>query len=202
VGENNMSLWERIKCKQESIAVVGLGYVGFPLAVEFGKMVNTIGFDLNQKRIKDLQNFTDTNKETSTEEIKAAKFLEVTSDPARIKEAKFIVVAVPTPITKNRQPDLYCLESASELVGKNLSKGSIVVFESTVYPGVTEDVCVPILEKFSGAKRRFEIKGQYNGCEIIDDYGHHPSEIKATLSALSETITISSSILTPPRSGK
>lgn len=157
-----MSVFEEIKNKQTKIAIVGLGYVGFPLAVEFGKIANTIGFDLNQKRIKDLQNFQDTNKETSTEEIKAAKFLEVTSDPTKLKQAKFIIVAVPTPITKNRQPDLYCLQSASELVGKNLSKGSIVVFESTVYPGVTEDECVPILEKFSNLKYGIDFKVGYS----------------------------------------
>ncbi|MBU1043483.1 MAG: nucleotide sugar dehydrogenase [Candidatus Omnitrophica bacterium] len=157
-----MSVYEQIKEGKSKIAVVGLGYVGFPLAVEFGKIVNTIGFDLNQKRIKDLQNSIDTNKETSTDEIKAAKLLEVTSDASKIKEAKFIIVAVPTPITKNRQPDLYCLESASELVGKNLSKGSIVVFESTVYPGVTEDVCVPILEKFSNLKYNVDFKVGYS----------------------------------------
>ncbi|MFH1061556.1 MAG: nucleotide sugar dehydrogenase [Candidatus Omnitrophota bacterium] len=157
-----MNLCEQIKEGKSKIAVVGLGYVGFPLAVEFGKIVNTIGFDLNQKRIKDLKNFTDTNKETATEEIKAAKLLEVTSDPAMIKQAKFIIIAVPTPITKNRQPDLYCLQSASELVGKNLAKGSIVVFESTVYPGVTEDVCVPILEKFSQLKYKVDFKVGYS----------------------------------------
>jgi len=157
-----MSLYEKIKEGNSKIAVVGLGYVGFPLAVEFGKIVNTIGFDLNQTRVRDLQNAQDTNGETDTEEIKAAKLLEVTSDPTKIKEANFIVVAVPTPITKNRQPDLYCLESASELVGKNLSKGSIVVFESTVYPGVTEDVCVPILEKLSGLKYGIDFKVGYS----------------------------------------
>ena len=153
-----MSLYRSIKEGNSKIAVVGLGYVGFPLAVEFGKIVKTIGFDLNKKRVKDLQKFDDTNNETPTDEIKAAKFLKVTSDPKKIKGSKFIVVAVPTPITKNKQPDLFCLESASELVGKNLSKGSIVVYESTVYPGVTEDVCVPILEKFSGLKYKKDFK--------------------------------------------
>ena len=157
-----MNLCASIKNGKEAIAVVGLGYVGFPLAVEFGKIVNTIGFDLNKKRINDLQKFNDTNNETSTPEIKAAKLLQVTNDPKRIKKAKFIIIAVPTPITKNKQPDLFCLESASELVGKNLTKGSIVVYESTVYPGVTEDVCVPILEKFSGLKYKKDFKVGYS----------------------------------------
>jgi len=157
-----MSLYRLIKEGKEAIAVVGLGYVGFPLAVEFGKIVKTIGFDLNKKRVKDLKKSDDTNGETATEEIKAAKLLQVTSDPKKIKQAKFIIVAVPTPITKNKQPDLFCLESASELVGNNLSKGSIVVYESTVYPGVTEDVCVPILEKFSGLKYKRDFKVGYS----------------------------------------
>lgn len=157
-----MSIYQSIKDKKEKIAVVGLGYVGFPLAVEFGKIAKTIGFDLNKKRVRDLQDNLDTNNETSTEEIKAAKSLEVTSDPSRLKEAKFIIVAVPTPITKNKQPDLYCVTSASETVGKNLTKGSIVVFESTVYPGVTEDVCIPVIEKHSGLKYGRDFKAGYS----------------------------------------
>jgi UDP-N-acetyl-D-galactosamine dehydrogenase len=157
-----MTLYEKIKNKEERIAVVGLGYVGFPLAVEFGKIVHTIGFDLNKKRVEDLKNAKDTNNETSTEEIMAAKLLEVTADPKRIAEAKFIIVAVPTPITKNKQPDLSCLIGASELVGNNISKGSIVVFESTVYPGVTEDVCVPIIEEKSGLKYGTDFKVGYS----------------------------------------
>ena len=147
-----MNIYKGIKDGKLKIAVVGLGYVGLPLAVEFGKMVKTIGFDLNKKRIEDLKKHIDINNETSSGELKSASLLEVTSEPERLKEAKFIIVAVPTPITKNKQPDLYCVASASEAVGRNLVRGAIVVFESTVYPGVTEDVCVPLLEKFSGLK--------------------------------------------------
>ncbi|MBI4846593.1 MAG: nucleotide sugar dehydrogenase [Candidatus Omnitrophica bacterium] len=157
-----MSLFGSIKNKTAKIAVVGLGYVGLPLAVEFGKIVKTIGFDLNKKRIKDLQGSTDTNGETSQEELKSVKFLDVTAEPKRLKKAKFIIIAVPTPITKNKQPDLFCMTSASEIVGKNLNKGSIVVFESTVYPGVTEDICVPILEKYSGLKYKRDFKVGYS----------------------------------------
>lgn len=157
-----MSLFTAIKEGKEKIAVVGLGYVGLPLAVEFGKKVKTIGFDLNKKRINDLKKHLDTNNETDSNEIKSSKFLEVTSDAAKLKEAKFIIVAVPTPITKNKQPDLYCVISASEIVGKNLSKGSIVVFESTVYPGVTEDICVPVLEQCSGLKYGKDFKAGYS----------------------------------------
>ena len=157
-----MSLSDKIKSGKEAIAVVGLGYVGFPLAVEFGRIVRTIGFDLNKKRVKDLQKFDDTNNETAADEIKAAKFLKVTDEAKKIREAKVIIIAVPTPITKNKQPDLTFLESASEIVGKNLTKGTIVVYESTVYPGVTEDICVPILEKFSGLKYKKDFKVGYS----------------------------------------
>ncbi|MFA5118303.1 MAG: nucleotide sugar dehydrogenase [Candidatus Omnitrophota bacterium] len=155
-------VYEGIKNKTGKIAVVGLGYVGLPLAVEFGKIVHTIGFDLNRKRVAELKNKIDVNGETSTDEIKDSRFLEVTSDPAKLKEARFIIIAVPTPITKNKQPDLFCMTSASEIVGRNLRKGSIVVFESTVYPGVTEDVCVPILEEFSKLKYGKDFKVGYS----------------------------------------
>ena len=157
-----MKLYERIRSRKERIAVVGLGYVGLPLAVEFGKLVPTIGFDLNQKRIKELQKAVDSNSETSTRDIKDSRFLEVTADPKKLKQARFIIVAVPTPINKNKQPDLFYVTSASELVGKNMAKGSIVVFESTVYPGVTEDVCVPILEKCSGLTYGKDFKVGYS----------------------------------------
>jgi len=157
-----MKLHQLIIDKKEKIAVVGLGYVGLPLAVEFGKTVKTIGFDLNKKRVAELNKNIDKNSETSTGEIKSANLIEFTSNPAKLKEAKFIIVAVPTPITKNKQPDLYCMTSASEIVGKNLARGSIVVFESTVYPGVTEDVCVPILEKYSGLKYGQDFKVGYS----------------------------------------
>ncbi|MFA5100557.1 MAG: nucleotide sugar dehydrogenase [Candidatus Omnitrophota bacterium] len=157
-----MSLYKDISNKKEKVAVVGLGYVGLPLALEFGKIVPTIGFDLNEKRINELKSHVDRNNESSTKDIADANLLEYTSDSKRLKEAKFIIVAVPTPINKNRQPDLFCVSSASELVGKNLSKGSIVVFESTVYPGVTEDICLPIIEKASGLKFGTEFKMGYS----------------------------------------
>jgi UDP-N-acetyl-D-galactosamine dehydrogenase len=157
-----MNLYESIRNKTTKIAVVGLGYVGLPLAIEFGKIVKTIGFDLNKKRITALKDLTDTNNEISADEIKAAKFLDATNNPARLQEAKFIIVAVPTPITKNKQPDLYCVANATEIVARNLTKGSIVVFESTVYPGVTEEICVPILEKYSKLKYIKDFKVGYS----------------------------------------
>src|SRR3989338_3401270 len=157
-----MTIYAGIKNGKEKVAVVGLGYVGFPLAMEFGKIVKTIGFDLSERRINELKRGYDSTNEISPEEIKAAKHLRLTIDPKELKQAIFIIVAVPTPITKNKQPDLYCVTSASEIVGKNIAKGSIVVFESTVYPGVTEDVCLPIIKKCSGLKYPLEFKLGYS----------------------------------------
>ena len=157
-----MTIYDGIKNGTEKVAVVGLGYVGFPLAMEFGKTVKTIGFDLSERRVSELKRGYDSTNEMTSEEIRSAKHLKLTTDPKELRQARFIIVAVPTPITKNKQPDLYCVTSASEIVGKNLAKGSIVVFESTVYPGVTEEVCLPIIEKFSGLKYPREFKMGYS----------------------------------------
>jgi len=132
-----------------SIAVVGLGYVGLPLAVAFGRRGKIVGFDISERRIEELRRHWDRTNEVATEDLKQAK-VDYTSDPAKLKAADFIIVAVPTPINKAKRPDLEPVESASCTVGQNLSRGAIVVYESTVYPGVTEDICVPILEKESG----------------------------------------------------
>ncbi len=145
-----MTICEQLKNKQSKLAVVGLGYVGLPLAVEFGKKISTIGFDVKEKRINELNQGIDLTNETSSGDFKSARSIEFTADPAKLKTAGFIIVAVPSPINKNKQPDFFYLSSASEMVGKNLQKGAIVVFESTVYPGVTEEICVPIIEKHSG----------------------------------------------------
>src|SRR5690625_2836524 len=130
------------------IAVVGLGYVGLPVAVEFGKQQPVIGFDINEARIKDLQNNYDFTNEVEKADLEQVD-MTFTSDPTLLSEANFIIVAVPTPITENKQPDLTPLLKASETVGKHMSKDTIVVFESTVYPGATEEDCVPVLEKHS-----------------------------------------------------
>lgn len=130
------------------IAVVGLGYVGLPVAVEFGKKQSVIGFDVNEERIKDLQNGIDFTNEVESKDLLQAD-MTFTSDPTGLSEVDFIIVAVPTPITENKQPDLTPLLKASETVGKHMSKDTIVVFESTVYPGATEEDCVPVLEKHS-----------------------------------------------------
>lgn len=133
------------------IGVVGLGYVGLPVAVAFGKEHNIIGFDINENRISTLKQGTDYTNEVTGEELKEVS-IDFTSDGSKLKEVDFIIVAVPTPINDHNQPDLTPLVKASETVGKNLAKGTIVVFESTVYPGATEEVCVPVLERFSGMK--------------------------------------------------
>lgn len=135
-----------------TIAVVGLGYVGLPLALAFGAQNKTIGFDLKLESIKSFQNGVDPNGEGKTPQFTAAKYIEFTAEARRLAEADFIIVAVPTPIDQARQPDLSPLLGAAETVGRHIKKGSVIVFESTVYPGVTEDECVPILEKASGLK--------------------------------------------------
>lgn len=135
---------------KSNLAVVGLGYVGLPIAFEFAKHVNVIGFDINEKRLSEYKNNIDSEEKLS-ESIKNVS-IDFTSDPTKLKEASFIIVAVPTPINKDNSPDLEPLIKASETVGQNLTQGSIVVFESTVYPGTTEEVCVPIIENISGLK--------------------------------------------------
>ncbi|MBR5677787.1 MAG: nucleotide sugar dehydrogenase [Paludibacteraceae bacterium] len=135
---------------KEKLALVGLGYVGMPIAVEFAKHINVIGFDINEKRVNEYKNGIDATNEVG-EAIKDTR-VDFTADPTKLREARFIVVAVPTPVNEDNTPDLRPVEGASRTVGQNLSAGAIVVFESTVYPGVTEDICVPIIEKESGLK--------------------------------------------------
>jgi UDP-N-acetyl-D-glucosamine/UDP-N-acetyl-D-galactosamine dehydrogenase len=134
----------------KKIALIGLGYVGLPLAVEFGKKRSVIGFDINQSRINDLKNGIDSTLETTTEELKDATCLSYTTNLGDIKDCTIFIVTVPTPIDKHKRPDLTPLEKSSESVGSILKKGDIVIYESTVYPGATEEVCVPILEQQSG----------------------------------------------------
>ncbi len=156
-----MSLYDDIKNGRERISVVGLGYVGMPLAVAFARRAKVIGFDLNEEKIKLYKSGIDPTEEVGNDAIKATA-VEFTSDPQRLKDAKFHIVAVPTPVNQDHTPDLFPVESASETVGRNLTKGSIVVFESTVYPGVTENICIPILEKMSGLKCGADFKVGYS----------------------------------------
>lgn len=143
------------------VAVVGLGYVGLPLAVAFAEHLPTIGFDLNEEKIALYERGCDPTEEVGPEKIKETT-VQFTADPSRLREAKMIVVAVPTPINSDNTPDLKPVESASSLVGNYMSRGTIVVFESTVWPGVTEDVCVPLLEKYSGLKCGRDFKVAYS----------------------------------------
>jgi UDP-N-acetyl-D-glucosamine/UDP-N-acetyl-D-galactosamine dehydrogenase len=145
-----------------TVAIVGLGYVGLPVAVEFGKCRPTVGYDLSHKRIGNLRHRIDTTGEVSTAELDEARHLRVTDDPAELECADFVIVAVPTPINAARQPDLSPLESASVTVGRHLKPGATVIYESTVYPGATEEVCVPILEKQSGMRWRQDFHVGYS----------------------------------------
>jgi len=145
-----------------TVAVVGLGYVGLPLAVEFGKHRPTVGYDLSRKKIENLQHRVDATGELSATELEEARFLCFTQDPVELEHAEFIIAAVPTPINAARQPDLGPLESASVTVGKYLKPGATVIYESTVYPGATEEVCVPILEKMSGMRWRKDFHVGYS----------------------------------------
>ena len=136
----------------EVIAVVGLGYVGLPLAVEFGKKGATIGFDLSSSKIESYRNFIDPAEEVSSEQLRAAKYLTVTDDPAALAMADYILIGVPTPVDVAHVPDFAPLVSASESVGRHMKRGAIVIYESTVYPGATEEICIPVLEHHSGLK--------------------------------------------------
>lgn len=157
-----MSLYNDLVNKKEKLALVGLGYVGMPIAIAFAKKgIDVIGFDLNKAKIELYKSGVDPTKEVGDEVIKNTT-LEFTSDESKLKDAKFIIVAVPTPVNSDHTPDLTPVEGASKIVGKNLSKGTIVVFESTVYPGVTEDVCIPIMEKESGLKCGIDFKVGYS----------------------------------------
>lgn len=156
-----MNLYEKLIKKEEKLSLVGLGYVGMPIAVAFSKKIDVIGFDLNQKKIELYQNGIDPTREVGNEAI-AACAVDFTSDAERLREAKFHIVAVPTPVNPDHTPDLTPVEGASRILGQNLTKGSVVVFESTVYPGVTEEICVPILEKESGLTCGVDFKIGYS----------------------------------------
>ena len=179
------NIYQGLISGKEKLALVGLGYVGMPIAVEFAKHIDVIGFDINEKRVYEYQHGIDSTNEVG-EAIKNTK-VEFTSDPSRLKEAKFIIVAVPTPINDDTTPDLRPVEGASATVGKNLTPGTIVVFESTVYPGVTEDICVPIIEKESGLKCGVDWKIGYSPERINPgDRVHTLTSIRKIVSGMDE----------------
>lgn len=182
--EEKMSLYEKIVSGDEKIALVGLGYVGMPIAVAFARKAKVIGFDLNEEKINKYKSGIDPTKEVGDDVISETT-VEFTSDPSKLKEARFHIVAVPTPINLDKTPDLNPVESASRLLGRNLEKGSIVVYESTVYPGVTEDVCVPILEEESGLKCGVDFKVGYSPERINPgDKLHRLENIKKIVSGM------------------
>src|SRR5665648_124733 len=156
-----MSLYEKIVNREEKIAIIGLGYVGLPIAVSFSRKANVIGFDLNKTKIELYKNGIDPTKEVGNDGISKCS-VEFTSEEKRLSDAKFYIVAVPTPINKDKTPDLKPVIEASKSLGRNLAKGSIIVYESTVYPGVTEEICVPILEKESGMICGIDFKVGYS----------------------------------------
>lgn len=156
-----MNLYEKILKKEESISLVGLGYVGMPIAIAFAQKVNVIGFDLNKNKIEMYKSGIDPTREVGDEVISMTS-VEFTSDETNLRRAKFHIVAVPTPVNSDHTPDLSPVESACIILGRNLMRGSIVVFESTVYPGVTEEICVPILERESGLHCGVDFKVGYS----------------------------------------
>lgn len=181
-----MSLYEKIINKEEKISLVGLGYVGMPIAVAFAKKVDVIGYDLNKNKIDLYKSGIDPTQEVGDETIKNTSVF-FTANEQDLKKAKFHIVAVPTPINLDHTPDLTPLEGASHILGKNLSKGSIVVYESTVYPGVTEDICVPILEKESGLKCGIDFKVGYSPERINPgDKVHRLENIHKIVSGMDE----------------
>ena len=182
-----MSLYQKITKKEEKLAVVGLGYVGMPIAVAFAKKgVDVIGFDLNKKKIELYKSGIDPTKEVGNDAIKSST-VNFTSDENKLKEAKFLIIAVPTPVNTDHTPDLTPVIGASEIVGRNLVKGAIVVYESTVYPGCTENVCIPILEKESGLKCGVDFKIGYSPERINPgDKVHRLENIHKIVSGIDE----------------
>lgn len=180
------NLYEKLVSRQEKLSLVGLGYVGMPIAVAFAKKIDVIGFDLNEKKIELYKNGIDPTKEVGNDVIKNTK-VHFTADETKLREAKFHIVAVPTPVNDDHTPDLSPVEGASTILGRNLTKGSVVVFESTVYPGVTEDVCVTILERESGLKCGTDFKIAYSPERINPgDKVHRLETIRKIVSGMDE----------------
>ena len=182
------TIYQGLISGDEKLALVGLGYVGMPIAVEFAKHVKVIGFDIDVKRVNEYKNGIDSTNEVG-EAIKNTT-VDFTADASRLREAKFIIVAVPTPVNDDTTPDLRPVEGASRTVGQNLTPGAIVVFESTVYPGVTEDICVPIIEKESGLKCGVDWKIGYSPERINPgDRVHTLTNIRKIVSGMDEEST-------------
>ncbi len=167
----------------QTVAVVGLGYVGLPLAIEFGKKIKTIGFDITKYKIDSYQHQLDPTGEVSSDEFIAARQLTFTADPAELASADYIIIAVPTPVDLAHQPDFTALKRASETVGKHMKKGVIVVYESTVYPGATEEICIPVLEQFSGMRWKVDFSAGYSPERI------NPGDKQHTLTTITKVVS-------------
>ena len=179
------NIYQNLIAGKDKLALVGLGYVGMPIAVEFAKHIKVIGFDINKQRVEEYSNGIDSTNEIG-DAIKDST-VEFTSDPSKLSEAKFIIVAVPTPVNNDTTPDLKPVEGASRTVGQNITPGTIVVFESTVYPGVTEDICVPIIEEESGLKCGVDWKIGYSPERINPgDHVHRLPNIVKVVSGMDE----------------
>ncbi len=179
-----MELYDRLLKGTEKLSLIGLGYVGMPIAVAFAKKVSVIGFDLNAEKIEMYRNGIDPTREVGNEAVRNSS-VEFTADETRLREARFHIVAVPTPVNEDHTPDLTPVEGASRILGRNLTPGSVVVFESTVYPGVTEEICVPILEKESGLKCGTDFKIGYSPERINPgDKVHRLETIKKIVSGM------------------
>lgn len=182
-----MSLFKKIMDKEEKIAVIGLGYVGLPLAIAFAKIASVIGFDINAEKIQNYKDAVDPTTEVGSEALKVSSVI-FTDDITMIKQAKFLIITVPTPIRIDKTPDLTYVRNASTLVGQNLSKGAIVIYESTVYPGVTEDICIPLLEQNSGLVCGRDFKVGYSPERINPgDKINRLENIKKVVSAIDES---------------
>lgn len=181
-----LELYHKVKDKKENISVIGLGYVGMPLAIAFAKKINVIGFDVNKEKIELYKQGIDVTNEVGNKALKETTAL-MTSDENKLKEAKFHIIAVPTPINDDKTPDLRPIIGASRVLGRNLAKGSIVVYESTVYPGVTEEVCIPILEEESNMKCGVDFKVGYSPERINPgDKLHRLENITKVVSGMDE----------------
>lgn len=181
-----MSIYDQIVNGKTKLSLVGLGYVGMPIAVEFAKHVKVVGYDLNEAKIEQYKKGVDPTNEVGDEAV-AATTVEFTADPTKLEEARFHIVAVPTPVNQDKTPDLAPVEGASRTLGKHLKSGSIVVYESTVYPGVTEDVCIPILERESGLKCGIDFKVGYSPERINPgDRVHTLTTIRKIVSGMDE----------------
>jgi len=181
-----MNLYERIKNKEEKLSVIGLGYVGLPLAICFAKKVEVIGFDIDKEKVEACKKGIDVTNEVGSKSLRETKAF-LTSNEKELLKVKFFIITVPTPINLDKTPNLDAVIEASRIVGRNLIKGSIVVYESTVYPGVTEDICMPILEKESGLKCGIDFKIGYSPERINPgDKAHRLEKIKKVVSGMDE----------------